>query len=72
VEFEGIVTETIEVFNTHIHVEWNDSPLYDDDFKQDNTYDSTLDYSLTWNIPGFAPAGHYTVTVTGTGNSASV
>lgn len=58
--------------NVHIHVEWNSSPLYDEDNEGTNVYDSDVEYNLGWNVPSYAPSGHYDVTVTGTGNAASV
>ena len=57
----GIVSETIEVTNVHIHVDWNGSTLYDEDHAQDNTYDSSYNYSLSWAIPSYAPSGAYAV-----------
>ena len=59
----GIVSDTIEVKNVHIHVDWNGSTLYDEDNAQDNTYDSDLEYALTWNVPSYAPSGAYDVFV---------
>ena len=67
----GIVSDTIEVTNVHIHVDWNGSTLYDQDFSQDNKYDSSYNYSLTWNIPSFAPSGAYFAKVVGTGPNGS-
>ena len=61
----GIVSDTMEVKNVHIHVDWNGSSLYDEDNKQDNTYDSDYSYSLTWNIPAYAPSGAYHIILTG-------
>ena len=67
----GIVSDSIEVTNVHIHVDWNGSTLYDEDHAQDNVYDSTYNYSLKWSIPSYAPSGAYAVKVLGTGNSSS-
>ena len=39
-DLEGIVSDSIEVKNVHIHVDWNGSTLYDEDHAQDNKYDS--------------------------------
>jgi hypothetical protein len=58
--------------NVHIHVDWNDSPLYDEDNEASNVYDSDLEYHLKWNVPSFAPSGHYDVHVIGTGDAESV
>ena len=61
----GIVSDPIEVKNVHIHVDWNKTPLYDEDNKQDNKYSDDYQYSLKWNVPSFAPSGDYDITVTG-------
>ena len=58
--------------NVHIHVDWNSSPLYDEDDKGLNVYDSDVEYNLGWNVPSFAPSGHYDIHVTGTGDAASL
>ena len=62
----GVVTETINVNNLHVHVDWNQSPLYDEDHSQDNTYTSEYSYDLNWEVPGFAPDGHYDILFTAT------
>ena len=67
----GIVSDSIEVTNVHIHVDWNGSTLYDEDHAQDNVYDSSYNYSLKWAIPSYAPSGAYAVKVLGTGNSSA-
>jgi hypothetical protein len=67
----GIVSDSIEVKNVHIHVDWNGTPLYDEDNKQDNTYDSDYTYSLKWNVPSYAPSGDYDITVTGLDDAQS-
>ena len=53
----------------HIHVDWNQSPLYDEDHEMDQSYDSDLTYNLGWNMPSFSPAGFYNVTIIATGES---
>ena len=68
----GIVSDPMEITNLHVHVKWNNANLYDEDIPQDNTYDSTYAYTVGWNVPSFAPSGHYDVTITGTGNAGSV
>jgi hypothetical protein len=55
--------------NVHIHVDWNSSPLYDEDHEMDQTFDSDLSYTLGWNMPSFSPSGFYNVTIEGTGKS---
>ena len=62
-DLHGIVKDSIEVKNVHIHVDWNGSTLYDEDNKQDNTYDSDVDYSLQWDVPSYAPSGDYDIHV---------
>ena len=68
----GVVNSQMTLKNVHIHVEWNSSPLYDEDNPGTNVYDSDVQYNLGWNVPSFAPSGHYDVTVTGTGDASSV
>ena len=65
----GNVSDEIEVTNVHVHVDWNGSTLYDEDHKQDNKYDSSYAYTISWDVPAYAPSGHYDITITGTGNS---
>ena len=67
----GSVDDTITVTNVHIHVDWNQSTLYDEDHAQNNQYDSTYNYSLKWSIPSYAPSGAYHVVLKGTGASSS-
>ena len=63
----GIVSDEIEVKNLHVHVDWNGSTLYDEDHAQDNKYDSAYSYKLAWDVPSFAPSGHYAIKISGTG-----
>ena len=65
----GIVSDAITVTNLHIHVDWNGATLYDEDHAQNNTYDSSYNYSLGWFVPSFAPSGHYAVTISATGSN---
>ena len=62
-EIHGIVSDSIEVKNVHIHCDWNGSTLYDEDNVQDNTYDADLAYALAWDVPSYAPGGDYDVTI---------
>ena len=68
----GVVNSKMTLKNIHIHVDWNDSPLYDEDDPGSNVYDSDVQYNLGWNVPSFAPSGHYVATITGTGDAGSV
>lgn len=65
----GIVNKKVTFKNVHIHVDWNSSPLYDEDHEMDQSYDSDLAYNLGWNMPSFSPAGFYNVTIIATGDS---
>ena len=62
----GGFSESTAVDNLHVHVLWNDSPLYDEDDKDGNTYDADYQFPLSWDVPTFAPDGHYAITLTGT------
>ena len=68
-KLRGIVDENVEVDNLHVHVDWNGSTLYDEDIKGVNTYTSTYQYDVSWNVPSYAPSGAYAVTITGTGKT---
>ena len=68
----GVVSEQMTLKNVHIHVDWNSSPLYDEDDPGTNVYDSDVEYNLGWSVPSFAPSGHYDVYVTGTGDAKSL
>eukprot|EP00355_Strombidium_rassoulzadegani_P004938 CAMPEP_0168613368 /NCGR_PEP_ID=MMETSP0449_2-20121227/3414_1 /TAXON_ID=1082188 /ORGANISM="Strombidium rassoulzadegani, Strain ras09" /LENGTH=169 /DNA_ID=CAMNT_0008653997 /DNA_START=54 /DNA_END=563 /DNA_ORIENTATION=- len=71
-DLQGIVTDNLHLTNLHVHVIWNDSPLYDEDHPQDATFDSSFEQTFKWDVPSFAPSGNYDVTFTGTGDAASV
>ena len=66
----GAVQSKLEITDIHMHVTWNGTPLYDNDYKQDNTYTSTYSYTMGYDVPSFAPSGNYDVLITGTGNAA--
>lgn len=58
----GIVADKIEIKNVHIHVDWNGTPLYDEDNSQDNTFENEeYTYNLGWDVPSFAPSGAYDI-----------
>ena len=65
----GIVSDEIDVTDLHVHVNWNGATLYDEDHPQNNIYDSSYSYQLAWDVPSFAPSGHYAITLTGTGKN---
>ena len=70
-DLHGIVSDSIEVKNVHIHCDWNGSTLYDEDHAQDNTYDADLAYALEWDVPSFAPGGDYDVHIKAYGDDTS-
>ena len=67
INMAGVVSSPIHIKNVHVHVDWNSAPLYDEDHTQDNTYDSDYSYQISWDVPSFAPDGHYSVFLTGIG-----
>ena len=68
----GILGDHMEVKNVHVHVDWNGTPLYDEDHNQDNQYDDTYAYQLGWDVPAFAPDGDYKVIIKGVGSTSSM
>lgn len=63
----GSFTNPHTVDNLHIHVDWNGSPLYDEDKADGTEYTGDYRYDdLKWSIPSYAPDGAYKVTLTGT------
>lgn len=61
----GIVSDPVTIENIHVHVDWNSTPLYDEDHKNELKVDSELSTDLGWNVPAFAPGGTYAVKITG-------
>ena len=68
----GILSDDIHVDNVHVHVDWNGSPLYDEDHK-DGTKDFSDNFNMVlgWNVPAYAPDGNYAVKLVGTNASTS-
>ena len=64
-DLEGIVSSPMDVSKMHLHVNWNGTPLYDQDLKVGQHYDSTLSYQMAWFVPSYAPAGKYDLTLVG-------
>ena len=50
--------------NLHVHVDWNGSPLYDEDH-DGGSFSDTFTYDMKWDVPSYAPNGDYVVTITG-------
>ena len=67
----GIISDHMSISNVHVHVDWNGTPLYDEDHAQANEYDDTYNYQLGWDVPAFAPDGAYAVKITGIGSTSS-
>ena len=65
----GLLSDDITVENVHVHVDWNSSPLYDEDHAVGQTYSGDFAYDMAWNVPSYAPKGNYDVTITGTGST---
>ena len=66
----GGVSDTVTVENFHVHVDWNTSPLYDEDDEDGTTYDSDYEFHLSWDVPTYAPDGDYSIDLIGyTGDS---
>ena len=68
----GIVSEPITVENLAFHADWNGSPIYDVNFVDGSTYDSTYAFTVGWEIPSYTPSGDYAMTFTGKGSGADV
>jgi len=66
---EGILSDKIHMDNMHIHVDWNGTPLYDEDHAVGADFEDVFTQDLGWKVPGFAPNGEYVVTIKGTDSS---
>ena len=60
----GVLSDAIDLDKVHIHVTWNGAPLYDQDAVGGHFEDS-LEYTLSWAVPSYAPDGDYDVVLTG-------
>ena len=67
----GILSDDIHVDNVHVHVDWNGSPLYDEDHPQSTDFSDNVDMNLAWNVPAYAPDGKYAVQIVGTNASSN-
>ena len=68
----GILSDDIHVDNVHIHVDWNGSPLYDEDHKDAvKDFSDSFNMKLGWSVPSYAPDGNYAVKLVGTNASTS-
>ena len=55
----------MELSNVHVKVDWNSSSLWDEDHLMEYKDSSAYRYTISWDIPSFAPSGHYDITLTG-------
>ena len=67
----GALSDDIDLSKVHIHVDWNGTPLYDEDHTDNLPSSDPLDYSLKWSVPSYAPDGDYSVVLTGIDNDGS-
>ena len=65
----GGLSSPIDINNVHIHVDWNGTPLYDEDHKGETKYTDSVSYDLKWSVPSYAPDGKYVATITGVDNA---
>ena len=61
----GTVSSTMHVSKIHVHVNWNNTPLYDQDVTVNKDFTSVLTEQIEWFVPSYAPSGTYDVTLTG-------
>ena len=64
----GIFGDQGTMTNIHIHVDWNGTPLYDEDHNQSTPIVDDFKTSISWNVPSFAPSGDYDVFLYGYGD----
>ena len=69
----GALSDDITLSNLHIHADWNGAPLYDEDHPEfkGKTFSDTLQASLKWSVPAYAPDGNYAITLTGVDTDGS-
>ena len=64
----GVFGDQGTLSNIHIHVDWNGTPLYDEDHKQSTAIGDDFKTTLGWNVPSFAPSGDYAINLIGYGD----
>ena len=64
-DMHGIVSSAIDVTDIHVQCDWNHAPVYNNDIPGDHKWDSSLEFKFSWDVPAYAPAGAYSVTITG-------
>ena len=60
----GSWSQAYTIQNVHLDVTWNNTPLYKEDHKTPQSVSGPYTYSLNWEVPSYAPSGHYHVTMT--------
>ena len=68
----GGFSDSVTVDNLHVHVDWNGSPLYDEDDADGTTYDADYEFQMSWDVPSYAPDGDYKIKLTGTSGDQTV
>merc|ERR1719473_1889024 len=63
-DMHGIVSTAIDVKDVHVHCDWNKAPVYNKDLPGGH-FDSAVEVKAQWAVPSYAPAGTYSVTITG-------
>ena len=61
----GSFSQPLYVDALHVHVDVNGSPLYDENFRDGNYYDTDYDFKLSWEVPADAPDGEYKIRLVG-------
>ena len=64
----GVFGDQGTLTNIHIHVDWNGTPLYDEDHNRSTAIGDDFKTTLGWNVPSFAPSGDYAISLIGTGD----
>ena len=67
----GVFGDSGTLSNIHIHVDWNGTPLYDEDHNQSTPIGDEFKTTIGWNVPSFAPSGDYDVFLYGYGDMSS-
>lgn len=62
----GVWTDDAVLDSTKVYVEWNKTPLYVNEYPKHQTFHEGDQYTdnIKWQIPSFAPSGHYSVKLT--------
>ena len=61
----GVFGNSHTVENVHVDVKFNGSPLAAYDYADGKAYDSDYAFDMSWDVPGFAPSGAYSIELQG-------